>query len=57
MYVTEFLETKVQKTDIKRPVGPKRIYKPKDGRNMKEWDRVIFFDVKGREFTKTAKQI
>jgi hypothetical protein len=37
-------------------ISPKGIYKSKDGRNLKEWDRVKIFEVKDRKFTKIAKQ-
>jgi hypothetical protein len=56
MYFTEFFKTKVQKTDIRCAVRPKGIYKPKDRRNLKEWDGVKIFDIQDREFTKTAKK-
>jgi hypothetical protein len=34
--VTVFLEAKVRKRMLRGDVRPKGIYKPKDGRNMKE---------------------
>lgn len=37
-------------------ISPEGIYKPKDGRNLKEWDRVKIFDLQNRKFTKIAKK-
>jgi hypothetical protein len=47
--------TKRTSNDAVQPIG---IYKPKDGRNLKEWEGVKIFDIRvqDKEFKKTAKQ-
>jgi hypothetical protein len=51
-----FGKQKYRKRTLHDDFRLKEIYKPKDGKNLKEWDRVKICDIQEKEFTKTAKQ-